>query len=201
MAPLNGPGQPPRPSGPIEYTDVTNEAGIRFKHNSGAFGKKYLPETIGAGGAFLDYDNDGWQDILLVNSMDWPENKKRNKSFPALYHNNKDGTFADATHQAGLGVEMYGLGVAVADYDNDGNEDIYITCLGPNRLFRNLGGGKFADVTARAGVGDPGFSTSAASRRRRRSGACPSASGPNSSHSCASSSRFSAPLAPPFLSS
>src|SRR5262249_37705020 len=82
---------PPRPSGPIEYTDVTNEAGIRFKHNSGAFGKKYLPETIGAGAAFLDYDNDGWQDILLVNSMDWPENKKR-KSFPALYHNNKDGT-------------------------------------------------------------------------------------------------------------
>jgi enediyne biosynthesis protein E4 len=152
---------PPRPSGPIEYTDITNEAGIRFKHNSGAFGKKYLPETIGAGGAFLDYDNDGWQDILLVNSMDWPENKKR-KSFPALYHNNKDGTFTDVTHQAGLGVEMYGLGVAVADYDNDGNEDIYITCVGPNRLFRNLGGGKFADVTARAGVGDPGFSTSAA---------------------------------------
>ena len=74
---------PPRPSGAIEYTDVTNEAGIHFKHNSGAFGKKYLPETIGAGGAFLDYDNDGWQDILLVNSMDWPENKKR-KSFPAL---------------------------------------------------------------------------------------------------------------------
>src|SRR6185369_1114728 len=68
---------PPRPSGAVEYTDVTAEAGIRFKHNSGAFGKKYLPETIGAGCAFLDYDNDGWQDILLVNSMDWPENKKR----------------------------------------------------------------------------------------------------------------------------
>jgi len=152
---------PPRPSGPIEFTDVTNEAGIRFKHNSGAFGKKYLPETIGAGGAFLDYDNDGWQDILLINSMDWPDNKKR-KSFPALYHNNKDGTFTDVTHQAGLGVEMYGIGVAVADYDNDGNVDIYITCVGPNHLFRNLGGGKFANVTARAGVGDPGFSTSAA---------------------------------------
>jgi len=152
---------PPRPSGEIQFTDITSEAGIRFKHNSGAFGKKYLPETIGAGGAFLDYDNDGWQDILLVNSMDWPENKKR-KSFPALYHNNKDGTFTDVTHQAGLGVEMYGIGVAVADYDNDGNVDIYITCVGPNRLFRNLGGGKFADVSARAGVGDPGFSTSAA---------------------------------------
>ena len=152
---------PPRPSGPIEFTDITSQAGIHFKHNSGAFGKKYLPETIGAGCAFLDYDNDGWQDILLVNSMDWPENKKR-KSFLALYHNNKDGTFTDVTQQAGLGVEMYGIGVAVADYDNDGNDDIYITCVGPNHLFRNLGGGKFTDVTSRAGVGDPGFSTSAA---------------------------------------
>jgi hypothetical protein len=152
---------PPRPSGPIEFTDVTAEGGIRFKHNSGAFGKKYLPETIGSGGAFLDYDNDGWQDILLINSMDWPENKKR-RSFPALYHNNKDGTFTDVTPQAGLAIEMYGIGVAAADYDNDGNVDIYITCVGPNRLFRNLGGGKFVDVTARAGVGDPGFSTSAA---------------------------------------
>jgi hypothetical protein len=152
---------PPRPSGEIEFTDVTAEAGIRFKHNSGAFGKKYLPETIGSGGAFLDYDNDGWQDILLVNSMDWPENKKR-RSFPALYHNNKDGTFTDVTAQSGLAVEVYGIGVAAADYDNDGNIDIYITCVGPNRLFRNLGAGKFADVSARAGVGDPGFSTAAA---------------------------------------
>jgi hypothetical protein len=151
---------PPRPSGPIEFTDVTAQAGIHFKHNSGAFGKKYLPETIGAGCAFLDYDNDGWQDILLVNSMDWPEHKT-GKSFLALYHNNQDGTFTDVTRQAGLAVEMYGIGVAVADYDNDGNEDIYITCVGPNHLFRNLGNGKFADVTAKAGVGDPGFSTGA----------------------------------------
>jgi enediyne biosynthesis protein E4 len=152
---------PPRPSGPIEFTDVTSEAGIRFKHNSGAFGKKYLPETIGAGAAFLDYDNDGWQDIFLVNSMDWPESKKK-RSFSALYHNNKDGTFTDVTHQAGLGIEMYGIGVAVADYDNDGNDDIFVTCVGPNRLFRNLGNGKFADVTARAGLNEPGFSSSAA---------------------------------------
>jgi len=151
---------PPRPSGAIEFTDVTAQAGIRFKHNSGAFGKKYLPETIGSGCAFLDYDNDGWQDILLVNSMNWPEQKGA-KSFLALYHNNKDGSFTNVTGQAGLGVEMYGIGVAVADYDNDGNEDIYITCVGPNHLFRNLGGGKFADVTSKAGVGDPGFSTSA----------------------------------------
>lgn len=153
---------PVRPSGPIEFADVTAQAGIRFKHNSGAFGKKYLPETIGAGCAFLDYDNDGWQDILLVNSMDWPESKKKRKSFPALYHNNKDGTFTDVTGPAGLAIEMYGIGVAVADYDNDGHADLYITCVGPNHLFRNLGNGKFADVTARAAVGDPGFSTSAA---------------------------------------
>lgn len=150
----------PRPSGPVEFTDVSAPAGIHFKHNSGAFGKKYLPETLGAGGGFLDYDNDGWQDILLVNSMDWPEHKTT-KSFLALYHNNQDGTFTDVTRQAGLAVEMYGIGVALADYDNDGNDDIYITCVGPNHLFRNLGGGKFADVTGKVGVGDPGFSTSA----------------------------------------
>jgi hypothetical protein len=152
---------PPRPSGPIEFTDVTTQAGIHFKHNSGAFGKKYLPETIGNGCAFIDYDNDGWQDILIVNSSAWPE-RKTPRTFPALYHNNQDGTFTDVTRQTGLAVEMYGIGVAAADYDNDGNEDIYITCVGANHLFRNLGSGKFADVTARAGVGDPGFSTSAA---------------------------------------
>jgi hypothetical protein len=152
---------PPRPSGPIEFTDVSAQAGIHFKHNSGAFGKKYLPETLGNGCAFLDYDNDGWQDVLIVNSTAWPE-RKTPRSFLALYHNNQNGTFTDVTRQAGLAVETYGIGVAVADYDNDGNQDIYITSVGPNHLFRNLGGGKFADVTARAGVGDAGFSTSAA---------------------------------------
>jgi len=150
----------PRPSGPIEFTDVTAQSGIRFKHNSGAFGKKYLPETIGSGCAFIDYDNDGWQDLIFVNSSDWPEHKKA-KSVLALYHNNKDGTFTDVTAQAGLAVEMYGVGVTVGDFDNDGNDDIYITCLGANHLFRNLGNGKFQDVTAKAGVADPGFSTSA----------------------------------------
>jgi hypothetical protein len=149
-----------RPSGPIEFTDVTAQAGIHFKHNSGAFGKKYLPETMGSGACFLDYDNDGWQDILLVNSMDWPGHKSGN-SFPALYHNNRDGTFTDVTRQAGLAVEMYGLGCAVGDYDNDGYVDIYITTVGSNHLFHNLGNGKFADVTAKAGVADPGFSAGA----------------------------------------
>jgi hypothetical protein len=155
------PLEAPRPSGPIEFTDVTAQAGIRFKHNSGAFGKKYLPETLGPGCAFLDYDNDGWQDILLVNSANWPEQKGA-KTFLALYHNNQNGTFTDVTGAAGLAVEMYGLGTAIADYDNDGFLDIYITAVGPNHLFRNLGNGKFADVSAKAGVGDPGFSTSAA---------------------------------------
>jgi enediyne biosynthesis protein E4 len=149
-----------RPSGPIEFTDVTAQAGIHFKHNSGAFGKKYLPETMGSGVCFLDYDNDGWQDILLVNSMDWPGHKS-GKSFPALYHNNRDGTFTNVTRQAGLAVEMYGLGCAVGDYDNDGYDDIYITTVGSNHLFHNLGNGKFDDVTAKAGVADPGFSASA----------------------------------------
>ncbi len=152
---------PQRPSGPIEYSDVTAPAGIRFKHNSGAFGKKYLPETMGNGGAFLDYDNDGWQDILLVNSTSWPEQKSA-RSLSALYHNNRDGTFTDVTRQAGLAVETYGLGCAIGDYDNDGNVDIYITSVGANHLFRNLGNGKFADVTSKAAVGDSGFSTSAA---------------------------------------
>lgn len=154
-----------RPSLPIQFTDVTAQAGIHFKHNSGAFGKKYLPETMGSGVCFLDYDNDGWQDILLVNSMAWPgedwPGHKTGKSYPALYHNNHDGTFTDVTKQAGLAVEMYGMGCTVGDYDNDGYDDIYITALGSNHLFRNLGNGKFADVTAKAGVADPGFSTGA----------------------------------------
>jgi hypothetical protein len=149
-----------RPSGPIVFTDITEQAGIHFKYNNGAFGKKYLPETMGPGVCFLDYDNDGWQDILLVNSMDWPGHKS-GKSTPTLYHNNKNGTFTDVTREAGLALEMYGLGCTVGDYDNDGYDDIYITAVGNNHLFRNLGNGKFADVTAKAGVADPGFSTSA----------------------------------------
>jgi enediyne biosynthesis protein E4 len=150
-----------RAAGGPQFTDVTAAAGIHFRHNSGAAGKKYLPETLGAGAAFLDFDNDGWQDILFVNSRNWP-GRKGVPSTPALYHNNRNGTFTDVTQQAGLAIEMYGLGVSAADYDNDGWTDVYLTGLGPNRLLRNLRNGKFEDVTARAGVGDPGFSTSAA---------------------------------------
>jgi enediyne biosynthesis protein E4 len=149
-----------RPSGRVEFVDVTSQAGIHFKHNAGNFGKKYLPETMGSGVCFIDYDNDGWPDIFFVNSMDWPEHRTT-KSYPALYHNNQDGTFTDVTKQAGLAVESYGLGCAVGDYDNDGFDDLYLTTLGSNRLYHNLGNGKFAEVTAKAGVASPGFSASA----------------------------------------
>ncbi|HET7218391.1 MAG TPA: VCBS repeat-containing protein, partial [Vicinamibacterales bacterium] len=143
------------------FLDATKAAGITFKHDSGAFGRKYLPETMGAGGAFLDADGDGWQDILLVNGMAWP-GRPVSRSVMALYRNNQNGTFSDVTARAGLAVPLYGFGVAAADYDNDGRTDIYVTALGKNRLFRNVGGLKFADVTDTARVGDGGFSTSAA---------------------------------------
>ncbi|HEV3468621.1 MAG TPA: CRTAC1 family protein [Pyrinomonadaceae bacterium] len=155
------PGAAARPSGPVEFSDVTEAAGLRFRHNSGAFGKKYLPETLGAGAAFLDYDGDGWQDIFLVNSTAWPE-QKGGQTTSALYRNNQDGTFRDVTAEAGLAVPVYGIGAAAADYDNDGLTDLYVTAVGPDKLFRNVGAGKFQDVTRQAGVGDPGFGTSAA---------------------------------------
>ena len=145
----------------VRFTDVTGSAGIKFQHNSGAYGGKLLPETLGSGCAFLDYDGDGWQDILLVNSMDWPGHKRR-WSTPQLYRNNRDGTFTDVTKAAGLDVEIYGMGVAVGDYNNDGFPDIFVTCVGQSRLFRNMGNGKFTEVTKAAGLMErQGLSTSA----------------------------------------
>ena len=143
------------------FTDVTTSAGIRFQHSNGAFGRKYLPETMGSGVAFLDVDNDSWQDLFLVNATRFPS-QPGPASFPALYRNNGNGTFTDITRAAGLQVELYGMGVAAADYDNDGRVDLYVTTLGTNRLFRNVGGLKFVDVTDRAGLSDTAFSTSAA---------------------------------------
>jgi hypothetical protein len=146
------------------FADVTSAAGIQFRHNNGGYGGKLLPETMGSGCAFIDYDADGWPDILLVNGMDWPSHKsnKRQHSTLALYKNNRNGTFTDVTRSAGLDVEMYGMGVAVGDYNNDGFADILVTCVGQNRLFRNTGKGTFVDVTQAAGLGGrTGFSTSA----------------------------------------
>jgi hypothetical protein len=136
----------------FRLVDVTASAGIDFRHNSGAFGAKYLPETLGAGCAFLNYDGDGWPDALLVNGMDWPGHRQR-RSTLHLYRNNRNGTFTDVTQQAGLSVEMYGMGVAVADYNNDGFPDIFVTAVGQNRLFQNTGRGHFVDVTEKAGLG------------------------------------------------
>jgi enediyne biosynthesis protein E4 len=139
----------------VQFTDVTREAGISFVHNNGAYGDKLLPETMGGGVAFFDFDNDGHQDLLLVNSADWPwaPEDKRRAGAPALYRNDGTGRFIDVTEGSGLDIEIYGMGVAVGDYDNDGYVDVFITAVGSNKLFRNLGDGKFEDVTEQAGVG------------------------------------------------
>ncbi|PYQ61431.1 MAG: CRTAC1 family protein [Acidobacteria bacterium] len=150
----------PAPQPGIRFTDITAASGVRFTHNSGRSGKKYLPETMGSGVALFDADGDGWLDILLINSRDWQPGRR--KSLPALYRNNHNGTFTDVTRGSGLDIETYGMGVAVADYDNDGREDVYITSLDGDRLFHNEGGGKFKDVTAAAGIRNANFGTSAA---------------------------------------
>ena len=143
------------------FTDVTAAAGIRFKHNAGKAGKKWLPETMGSGCAFFDADGDGWLDIVLINSRDWTPRKDR-RSLSALYRNNGNGTFTDVTRGSGLVVELYALGVAVGDFDNDGRDDLYITALEGDRLLKNLGGFKFEDVTKQAGIANASFGTSAA---------------------------------------
>jgi enediyne biosynthesis protein E4 len=163
----------------FRFTNVTGASGIQFQHNNGAYGGRLLPETLGSGCAFLDYDADGWPDILLVNGMDWPPGTSRSNGPPGasqssgsghthrrstlcLYRNNRNGTFTDVTRSAGLDIELYGMGAAVGDFDNDGYPDILITCVGQNRLFRNTGKGTFLDVTRSSGLaGRAAFSTSA----------------------------------------
>ncbi len=144
----------------IRFVDISNQAGIHFSHYNGAKGKKWLPETLGAGCAFIDLNGDGWADILLLNGKDLVPSHTRH--LPALYKNNHNGTFTDITKGSGLDVQMYANGVAVADYDNDGRPDIYITALEGDRLFHNEGNGHFRDVTAAAGIHNANFGTSAA---------------------------------------
>ncbi|HTT21893.1 MAG TPA: CRTAC1 family protein [Candidatus Sulfotelmatobacter sp.] len=147
----------------VHFRDITTEAGIRFTHNNGAFGKKWLPETMGPGCAFIDYDNDGDPDIILINGEDFPSHPHAGATTLKLYHNNHDGTFTDATRKAGLAVPMYGFGVAVGDYDNDGFDDLFVSALGQSHLFHNNGNGTFTDNTKAAGMWGPSeFSSSAA---------------------------------------
>ncbi|HEV8385623.1 MAG TPA: CRTAC1 family protein [Candidatus Acidoferrales bacterium] len=155
------PAAQPTP-GTIQFREISRTAGIRFTHHNGAFGKKYLPETLGPGCAFIDFDRDGLPDIFLANGTDWPGRPKK-LSTPKLYRNKGGGAFEDVTARAGLAIEMYGMGVTVGDYDNDGYDDLYLTALGQSRLFHNNGNGTFTDVTQKAGLAVPNeFSTSAA---------------------------------------
>lgn len=136
----------------LHFTDITTSAGIDFVHETGAAGRKWMPETMGSGGGFLDYDADGRPDIFLVNGSRWPgESGEGPPSTPRLYRNLGGGRFSDVTTSANLDFSVYGMGAAFADYDADGDVDIYLTALGDNKLLRN-DGGRFTDVTARAGV-------------------------------------------------
>lgn len=149
----------------IHFTEQTQQAGIHFKHTNGASQHKYLPETMGAGGLFFDYNNDGHLDIYLVNSgtLDHDiQHQRQPNEMNVLYQNSGDGTFTDVTVAAGLQHNRgYGMGCISADYDNDGDADLYLTNFGPNQLYRNNGDGTFTDVTSDAGVGDGNWSVSA----------------------------------------
>ena len=137
------------------FVDITKSAGINFVHNNGAYGDKLLPETMGGGVAFFDFNNDGAPDLLFINSTYWPGHVPEGKqpTTLALYRNDGQGHFIDVTAGCGLELSCYGMGVAIGDYDNDGLADVFITGLGGDHLFRNTGGGRFQDVTAQAGVG------------------------------------------------
>ena len=153
-------------SGPlpkVKFTDITAAARISFDHHSGASWNKLLPETMGAGVAFLDFDNDGDQDLLFINGKPWPWQRVDASPSPlTLYANDSTGKFNDVTRGSGLDVTVMGMGVAVGDFDNDGLADVFVTCVGTNHLFKNLGGGKFSDVTTSAGVGGDGQWSTAA---------------------------------------
>jgi tetratricopeptide (TPR) repeat protein len=151
----------PAPAAAIRFTDVTAAAGLRFRHEAGATGKKWYPETMGAGGGFFDYDGDGLVDILLVNGRQWPGERQTPEPTMHLYRNQGDGTFRDVTQQSGLDVPLYGMGMAAADYDNDGDQDLLITAYRQTRLFQNQGDGSFTDISQQAGIAQGEWSTAA----------------------------------------
>jgi hypothetical protein len=136
-------------------------SGITWSHDNAISDERYLPETLGPGCAFLDYDNDGWMDIFLVNSGPSDFYKPKKPLRNALYKNNRDGTFTDVTEAAGVGGNSFGMGVAVGDFDNDGYPDIFVTAYGKCTLYKNNGNGKFSDVTKQAGLETDGWTTSA----------------------------------------
>jgi hypothetical protein len=144
----------------IQFVDITKPAGIAFEHISSPE-KRYIVESMSGGVALLDYDNDGFLDIYFINSLTVDLVKTNGKTKSALYHNNGNGTFTDVTDKAGVGDVGWGMGVAVGDFNNDGFDDIYVTCVGPNHLFKNNGNGTFSDVTKDAAVSDPRWSTGA----------------------------------------
>ncbi len=148
-------------NGEIRFVDITNQAGVTFKHVSSPE-KRYIVESMSGGVALFDYDNDGLLDIYFVNSLTMDLLKSATKPQSELYRNNGDGTFTNATRKAGVGDIGWGMGVCVGDYNNDGWEDIYVTCLGPDHLLKNNGDGTFTDVTKAAGLGDPRWSTGSA---------------------------------------
>ncbi|PYR20716.1 MAG: CRTAC1 family protein, partial [Acidobacteria bacterium] len=155
-APLPVRSGPPAIAPPdVAFVDITRQAGVTFEHENGADGQKLLPETMGGGVAFFDFNNDGRPDLIFVDSRPWPWSARvtshERQSRLVLYRNDGGGHFTDVTRAAGLAVDLYGMGVAAADYDNDGWVDLFVTAVGANRLFRNIGG-RFVDVTRPAGV-------------------------------------------------
>jgi hypothetical protein len=144
------------------FVEVTTSAGIDFRHENGSSPEKHLPETMGGGGVFFDYDNDGWLDIFLVNGGSFVDEAVAKNATHRLYRNNGDGTFSDRSAKSGIRPSGFGMGACSADYDRDGRVDLYVTSMGPNRLYRNAGDGVFVDVTERSGTVSDLWSTSCA---------------------------------------